>query len=203
MPRQTDGSITTQPAWATGESSFPSDPANPIEDTKDTNWEGFDLRDLSGNPSVLTFETAPFANNVAIVGNGRAEIQVSSDAPDFDLYLRLIDVAPDGTAYNLEGAGHEVVRVSLRDKTQTPRLLKPGEIVTVNFDNLITGNLFKKGHRLRVYLMASWFPTYSRNLQTGKSETVSSEMQKAVITIHHSAKTPSCLLLPVVASEDK
>lgn len=202
-PGHEAGGIATHQALATGTSSFPSDPANPVKDTKDTNWGGFDLRDLSENPSVLAFETAPFVNDIAIVGNGRAEIRVSSDAPDFDLYLRLIDVAPDGTAYNLEGAGHEVVRVSLRDKTQTPRLLKPGEIVTVNFDNLITGNLFKKGHRLRVYLIASWFPTYSRNLQTGKSETVSSETQKAVITIHHSAETPSCLWLPVVASGNK
>ena len=202
-PGKVIGSIAQQQPLATGASSFLSDPATPVKDTKETNWGGFDLRDLSENPSVLTFETAPFAEDVTIVGNGSAQIQVSSDAPDFDLYLRIIDVAPDGTAYNLEGAGHEVVRVSLRDKTQTPRLLKPGEIVTVNFDNLITGNMFKKGHRLRAYLMASWFPTYSRNLQTGKSETASSEMHKAVITIHHGGETPSRLIFPVIASEDK
>ena len=181
-------------------SSFLSDPAQPVRDTQDTNWGAFDLRDLVKNPSVLTFETECFTEDKIVVGPIGAQIHVSSDAPDFDLYLRIIDVAPDGTAYNLEGAGHEVIRVSLRDKTIEPKMLKDGEIVTINFDNLVTGNNFKKGHRLRLYALASWFPTYSRNLQTGKSETVSSEMRKATITIHHSPDHPSYITLPVLSA---
>jgi len=192
------GDIAVRPPEQAGSSAFVSDPANPVRDDRETNWGGFDLRSLAENPAVLTFETEPFAEDKVVVGDIAAQIYASSDAPDFDLYLRLVNVAPDGPAYNLEGAGHEVIRVSLRDKSPEPKLLNPGEIVRLAFDNLITGNTFKKGHRLRIYLHASWFPTYSRNLQTGRSEASSSEMRKATIKIHHGPDTPSGIVLPVL-----
>lgn len=192
------GVIAAREPVQSGSSSFVSDPAHPILDEMETNWGGFDLRKLVENPGVLTFETEPFDEDKVVLGNIPAEITVAGDAPDFDLYLKLIDVAPDGTAFNLEGAGHEVVRVSLRDKTPEPKLLRPGEMVTLAFDNLITGNCFKKGHRLRIQFLASWFPTYSRNLQTGKSEATDSEMRKATIKIFHGPNTPSKIVLPVL-----
>ncbi len=196
-PGGNPGMLSAQEPKVSGSSSFDSDPSQPVRDDADTNWGAFDLRNMSKDPAVLTFETKPFGRDTTILGTIPAEIYASSDGSDFDLYVRIIDVAPDGTAFNLEGAGHEVIRASLREKTTEPKLLKPGEIVKLDFDNLITGNCFKKGHRLRVYIHASWFPTYSRNLQTGKSETKSSEMRKARIAVHSGPDTPSKIVLPV------
>lgn len=195
------GLLSDKPPAVPGLSVFGSDPSRPVRDDADTNWGAFDLRRMADDPAVLTFETEPFAADTTVLGNIPAEIYASSDAPDFDLYLRIIDVAPDGTAYNLESSGHEVIRASLRDKTPEPKPLKIGEIVKLDFDNLITGNCFKKGHRLRVYVHASWFPSYSRNLQTGKSETTDSEMQKATMKIHFGPETPSKITLPVFPSK--
>jgi predicted acyl esterase len=152
---------------------------------------------IDGWSDVLSFETEPFKKDESVVGHVGADVYVSTDAPDFDLYLKLIDVAPDGTAYNLESAGHEVVRASYRDKTVARKLVRPGEVVKISYDNLLTGNTFKKGHRLRVYIMGSWFPTYSRNLQTGQLETTNSEMKKATINILYGPSHPSRLVLPV------
>ena len=70
-----------------------------------------------------------------------------------------------------------------------------------DFDNLLTGNTFKKGHRLRVLIMGSWFPTYSRNLQTGLLETVSSQTRKATVRILYGPQSPSRLVLPVVPAK--
>lgn len=195
------GTLSGQEPKIAGTSSFVSDPNHPVRDTVDTTYGAFDLREMGKDPAVLTFETEPFTGDETVLGIIPAEIYAACDAPDFDLYLRLIDVAPDGTAYNLEATGHEVIRASLRDKTPEPKLLKPGEIVKLSFDNLITGNVFKKGHRLRVYIHASWFPTYSRNLQTGKSEAESPVMQKATIIIHHGPDTPSKITLPVFSAK--
>lgn len=195
------GSISSEPVEQTAALSFVSDPANPVRDEFYTNFGAFDLRKLADRSDVLTYDTAPFSEDTEVVGHVGAEIFVSSDAPDFDLYLKLIDVAPDGTAFNLESAGHEVIRASYRDKSPERRLLQPGEVVRLSFDNLLTGNTFKKGHRLRVYLMGSWFPTYSRNLQTGALETESSEMQKATINVHCGPGYPSKLVLPVIPSD--
>jgi putative CocE/NonD family hydrolase len=195
------GKIRPPPADAEGSISFVADPANPVRDEFGTNFGAFDLKGLSGRPDVLTFETEPFDADLAAVGHIRAEIYASSDAPDFDLYVKLLDVAPDGTAFNVESAGHEVLRASYRDRTVERKLLTPGEVVRLNYTNMLTGNTFKKGHRLRVCIMASWFPTYARNLQTGLLENTSAEMRKATITIHWGPNYPTRLILPVIPSE--
>ena len=192
------GSIVAKPAAQEGQLSFVSDPANPVKDEFGTNFGAFDLRGLAGRSDVLTFETQPFDSDKVVVGHVGADVYVSSDAPDFDLYLKLIDVAPDGTAFNLESAGHEVIRASYRDKTDQRKLLKPGEVVKLSFDNLLTGNTFKKGHRLRVYFVGSWFPVYSRNPQTGALETTSSQTRKATINILFGPQHPTKLVLPIV-----
>ena len=194
------GSIQTARASCQGTVSFVADPATPVRDEFDTNHGAFDLQGLAGRPDVLTFETMPFEADVAVVGHIGAEIHASTDAPDFDLYVKILDVAPDGTAFNLESAGHEVLRASYRDMTMERKLLRPDEVVRLQFRNMMTGNTFKKGHRLRVCLMASWFPTYSRNLQTGQLETVSSVTRKAAIRIHSGPDHPTKLILPILAA---
>jgi len=195
------GAIDTTASPQAGQTSFVADPANPVKDEFGTNFGAFDLRGLESRSDVLTFQTAPFAQDEEVVGHVGADIYVSSDAPDFDLYLKLIDVAPDGTAFNLESAGHEVMRASWRDKTDQRELLQPGQVVEFNFDNLLTGNTFKQGHRLRVYVMASWFPTYSRNLQTGVLETTSSATRTATINVLYGPGQQSQLVLPVIQGE--
>lgn len=196
------GSLAASIPSAAGKTTFVSNPAEPLNDKDMTNFGAYDLRRLSGDPGVATFETAPLDKDLSVMGHVIGEMYVSADvAPDYDLYVKLIDVGPDGTAFNLESAGHEVVRVSYRDKTVGRKLVKSGQVVKLAFDNMITGNTFKKGHRLRVYLMGSWFPVYSRNLQTGLPETYSSKMRTAKITVHTGPQYPSSLRLPVRAGK--
>ena len=191
-------SLLTSPAPGDASVSFVSDPLNPVRDEFRANFGAFDLRGLVDRPDVLTFETEPFAADLPVVGHVRAEIHASSDAPDFDLYVKILDVAPDGAAFNLESAGQEVLRASYRNASRERKLLKPGEIAQLNFTNMLTGNTFRKGHRLRVCIMASWFPTYSRNLQTGELETVSSTTRTAKITVHTGPGFPTKVVLPLV-----
>jgi len=66
---------------------------------------------------------------------------------------------------------------------------------------LLTGNTFKKGHRIRVHVMPSFAPNPARNLQTDASETQSARMRSARITIHHDARHPSRIISPVIPSE--
>ena len=192
------GDLDWRPAGGTAISAFVSDPAHPVKDNFGTNFGGYNLDYLAARPDVLTFETKPFSEPLSIVGNLQAEIYVSTDAPDCDLYVKMLDVAPDGTAFNLMSPGMEVMRVSYRDETPERKLIKKGEVIKLVFKNLRTANTFKQGHRLRVHILGSWYPTYSRNLQTGESETVSAEMRKARINIHHSRQFPSRMILPVI-----
>jgi predicted acyl esterase len=63
---------------------------------------------------------------------------------------------------------------------------------------MLTGNLFRKGHRLRLVVCATFFPHYSRNLHTGKLETEDDVARKAMIRIHHERDHPSSLTLTIV-----
>ena len=66
---------------------------------------------------VLTFDTAPLESDTEVTGPIQAHMFVSCDCRDFDLWVRLYDVAPDGTAFNLMSPGLDVQRASYRDVT--------------------------------------------------------------------------------------
>ena len=101
-----------------------------------------------------------------MVGNITADLFVRTDAPDIDVWVRLFDVLPDGTAWNLMSPGLDVMRMSYRHGRRT--LLKPGRDEEVVLANLMTGNLFKQGHRIRAVVSSSFLPYFGRNRQTGR-----------------------------------
>jgi hypothetical protein len=112
--------------------------------------------------------------------------------------VRLLDVAPDGTAFNLMSLGLDVLRASYRDLKKGRQLLTPDQVYELRFDNLITSNVFRKDHRIRVQVSATFFPNFSRNLHTGELENSSARMQKANISIYTDRRRPSRIVLPVV-----
>ncbi len=180
-----------------GTSRFVSDPARPLTDPFANRVGAHDYRDLPKQPGTAWFETEPLPADLTVMGAIEAELRISVDAPDADVWVKVHDVAPDGTAWNLMSPGLDVVRASTRDGSLEPKLLKPGEVVTLRFSNLYTGNRFAKGHRIRVVLTPEFFPHFSRNLHTGERETTSKTMRSATITLHHDAAHPSRLVLPV------
>ena len=187
------------PADGSGRTSFVSDPERPVEDPRATETGAHDYRDLAGRPDVAVFETAPFESDLRVVGRIRAEMHVSTDAPDVDVWVKLFDVAPDGTAFNLMSPGLDVVRASYRAGGRERELLKPGQVYALRYENLMTGNLFAKGHRLRLVVAGAFFPHFSRNLQTGALETESAASRPARIDVHHTGAHRSHLVLPVVS----
>lgn len=182
----------------TGETVFVSDPANPVRDRWNTAHGAFDLRELSLRDDVLTFETDPMTEDLVVIGAPRVRLFVSSDAPDFDLYARVLDVDPEGRAFNLTSPGNEVIRASYREGKPARKLLKSGEIVELKFDRAITGNAFLKGHRVRLLVHASWFPTFPLNPQNGETELQSANRRPARIHVHFGKDHPSRLELPAV-----
>jgi putative CocE/NonD family hydrolase len=190
---------TRPPGRAAASSGFLSDPLDPVIDPFAGEYGAHDYRALAARSDVLVFETGPLSEPLRVVGAVETEIYLSADAPDADLWVKLEDVAPDGTAWNLSSPGTDVLRASERDRGAAPKPLAPSEIVTMRLPNLRTGNLFAKGHRVRIVLCGSFMPHFSRNLQTGESEARSSKARKASIRIHHDAAHPSRIVLPAVA----
>ena len=184
-------------AKSTPESTFVSDPAHPVTDLYDA-YGAHDYRKLVGRADVQTFDTEPLKEDLEVTGPIQAEMYVSADVQDFDLWVRLLDVAPDGTAFNLMSPGLDVLRASYRDETVEANLVETGKIYLLDLNRMLTSNVFLKGHRIRVQISGAFYPHFSRNLQTGRSEIVSSEMKAGRITIHHDTAHPSRIVLPVV-----
>src|ERR1700681_1556013 len=86
--------------------------------------------------------------------------------------------------------GLDVLRASYREAGQGQQLLEPNRTYVIHLDNLITSNVFKKDHRVRVQISGSFFPNFSRNPQTGDSERNSANMKKARVTIYSGREHP-------------
>jgi putative CocE/NonD family hydrolase len=91
-----------------------------------------------------------------------------------------------------------VQRTSYREIKIGRQLLEPGKIYEVKLNNGLTSELFRAGHRIRVQISASFFPDFSRNLQTGELEANSAKMQKARVRIYHDREHASRVILPIV-----
>ena len=181
--------------------SFVSDPARPYTDPYATEAGAHDYRKLAQLEDVVAYETASFEEDLRVVGPVTAEIYVSTErAKDVDIWVKLFDVAPDGTTFNLMSPGLDVMRASYRKGGRSRDLLRPGRVYPIRLENLMTGNTFRKGHRLRLVIGGTFFPHFSRNLQTGASEVDSAVSRPDRITVHHSARHPSRLVLPVVVA---
>ena len=179
-----------------GESLIRSDPANPVTDPYNGDYGAHDYRDLPRREGVAVFETPPFVDPWELIGQVVTELEVSATVPDFDLWVQLYDVAPDGAAWNLASHGTALLRASYREGGPVRRLVPPGERVQLRIEGPLTANRFLPGHRLRVALSGAFSPLFSVNPQTGAEEFESDSTRAGKIRIHHS--DASLVILPRV-----
>jgi putative CocE/NonD family hydrolase len=175
-----------------------SDPAHPLTDPHAA-YGAHDYRAFAGRKDVLVFDTDPMLADTEVTGPIRAEIYASADVPDFDLWVRLLDVAPDGTAFNLMSPGSDVLRASYRNGKPEPELLKPGEVYKLELNRMLTSNVFRTGHHIRIQISGAFSPHFSRNLQSGESEITSSKMCLAHVRIYHEPDHHSRIELPIIS----
>jgi len=83
-----------------------------------------------------------------------------------------------------------------------PTLLEPNQIYRYEINVGVTGNVFRKGHRIRLEVSSSNFPRFDRNLNTGETWGMSSEIRVARQTVYHDSDHASHLVLPVIPVEE-
>ena len=182
---------------APASSSFNANPDDPVVDPYATSGP-HDYRSLAEREDLLVFDSEPLTQPLRVAGAIEAVIYASCDCRDFDLWVRVFDVHPDGRVINLMSPGNDVLRASYRQPEAGRQSIEPGTTYELRLENLLTGNRFAPGHRIHVQVSASFAPHSSRNLQTGESEVTESISQRATISIHHSAEYPSVIRMPVV-----
>ncbi len=152
---------------------------------------------VEGRRDVLCYTTAPLTAPLEVVGPVRLQLFVSSSASDTDFTGKLVDVYPDGRAFNLSDG---ILRARYRDSLSEATLLQPGEVYEVEIDLVATANVFRPGHRIRLEVSSSNFPRFDRNTNTGRTIATDGDgdIRQAVNRIHHSPSFPSRLVLPVI-----
>jgi len=146
-------------------------------------------------PDILVFQTAPLDAPVSIAGPVSAVLYASSDAPDTDWYVTLMDVDDKGEVFHLV---RSALRARFRNGMDKPEPLEKDKVYAFNLDMWQTGITFQKGHRIRVEVASAMFPMFSRNLNTGGHNEKETKFRKAAQKIYHTAEYPSHVLLPVV-----
>ncbi len=143
---------------------------------------------LIARPDILSFETAPLPEDIAIAGPVTLRLRVSTDAPDTDFTAKLVDVYPPssdyprGYALNITDG---IFRVRYRKGYDRPEPVAAGEgAFEITITPFATANLFAKGHRIRLDISSSNFPKYDINPNTGEPEGTSRRSRVAVNSLY-------------------
>jgi putative CocE/NonD family hydrolase len=199
-----DGALSAAAPAADHPDSFAYDPMNPVPSyggnvccTGNAVQGGaFDQRKMEARADILVYTTEPFKEGTELSGPIDATLYVSSDAKDTDFTVKVIDVGPDGTAYNLD---ETIQRVRYRDGYDKPPVfMEPSKVYKVNLSPMTTSNYFPAGHRLRIEVSSSNFPRFDRNLNTGGNNYDETQGVVAHNSVHHSTQYPSQLTITVV-----
>jgi uncharacterized protein len=202
-----DGALSTVMPKAEKADAFDYDPANPVPTIGGRLCCGagyspgpFDQRSNEGRSDVLVYSTPPLDQDLEVTGFITAELYATTSAADTDFTAMIVDVDPSGYARYL---GDGIIRARYRNSTAKAEPIEGGKLYKYTIDLWATSNVFKAGHRIRVYISSSNFPRFNRNLNTGEKTFGATRMEKARQTIYHDAEHPSAIVLPVIPRESK
>jgi putative CocE/NonD family hydrolase len=199
-----DGTLAAAAPASDQPDSFVYDPMNPVPSyggnvccTGNAVTAGaFDQRKMESRADILVYTSEPFREGTEVSGPIDLTLYVSSDAKDTDFTVKVLDVYPDGTAYNLD---ENIQRLRYRDGYDKPPVwMEPGKVYKVLFQPLTTSNYFDAGHRIRVEISSSNFPRFDRNLNTGGNNYDEVKGVVAHNSVHHSKQYPSQVTVSVV-----
>ncbi len=202
--RNGDGTLAARAPGRDAPDRFTYDPMNPVmSHGGNVCCQGnavtpgsLDQREMEERPDILVYTSEPFENGLELTGPITPTLYVSSDAKDTDFTVKVIDVYPDGTAYNLD---ESIQRMRYRDGYDKPLVwMEPGKVYKVTLQPLTTSNWFGPGHRLRIEISSSNFPRFDRNLNTGGNNYDESKGVVAHNVVHHSRQYPSQIEVTVM-----
>ena len=198
-----DGTLAEKAPAKDSPDAFTYDPMNPVPSyggnvcCTGNAVEGgaFDQQQMEARNDILVYTTEPLEEGIEVSGFIESVLYVSSDAKDTDFTIKLIDVYPDGRAYNLD---ETIQRVRYREGYDKEVFMEDGKVYELKMTPMSTSNYFEKGHRIRIEISSSNFPRFARNLNTGGNNYDEAEGVVAHNKIHHSRKYPSRVVMPVV-----
>jgi predicted acyl esterase len=199
-----DGRLVETAGGTDHPDSFIYDPMNPVTTLGGggccqgtaVKFGSFDQNTQLARNDILVYDSEPFKEGTEVSGPITVTLYVSSDAKDTDFTFKVMDVYPDGRAFNLT---ENIQRMRYREGYDKPPVwMKDGEVYKVTFQPIDTSNFFFPGHKLRVAVSSSNFPRFDRNLNTGGNNYDESKGVIAHNVVHHDAEHPSKITFTVV-----
>ncbi len=199
-----DGVLTPKPPAVDRPDAFVYDPQHPVPSyggnvccTGNAVQGGaFDQRKMEARPDILVYTSEPFREGTEVSGPIEVTLYASSDAKDTDFTVKLLDVYPDGRAYNLD---ETIQRARYRDGyDKPPVMMEPGKVYKVTLQPMTTSNFFEAGHRIRLEVSSSNFPRFDRNLNTGGRNYDEAQGVVAHNVVHHSRQYATSMTITVV-----
>ena len=150
---------------------------------------------MEARQDILVYTTDPLEQGVEVSGTIEVTLFVSSDVKDTDFTVKLVDVYPDGRAYNLD---ETILRARYREGYDKQVFMEKDKVYELTISPMSTSNYFDAGHRIRIEVSSSNFPRFTRNLNTGGNNYDETEGIVAHNKVHHSRNYPSKIRLPIV-----
>jgi putative CocE/NonD family hydrolase len=202
--RAGDGILNTEKPAEEQPDNYLYNPRNPVPTQAGIGraiehvWEAHDQGPVENRMDVLVYTSPVMESDVEVTGPVVIKLFAASSAADTDFSGKLVDVWPDGKAYNIVDG---IVRARYRDSFSKPEPIKPDTVYEYTIDLRSTSIVFKAGHRIRVEISSSNFPRWDRNLNTGNPIGRDSDIKAALQTIFHNRNFQSHILLPVIPRE--
>ena len=190
---QGDGKLSFNKDSSGGDfDSFTYDPLNPVPSAGGAMlgpWGGIRKQnEIEKREDVLIYDGPILSAPLEITGPLEAYLYVESSAKTTDFTVKLVDVYPDGTAYNISDGIIRIEEMSVDQ--ETPKKIK--------IRMRPTSNVFQAGHKLRIEISSSNFPRYERNLNLHQDLVSGRKTIKAGQKVFHSGEYPSFILLPTI-----
>ena len=97
---------------------------------------------MEARADILVYTSEPLKEGIEVSGPIEPTLYVSSDAKDTDFTVKVLDVYPDGTAYNLD---ETIQRLRYRDGYDKPPVwMEPGKVYKVALQPMTTSNYFAR-----------------------------------------------------------
>lgn len=186
-----DGTLTVSaPTFEEPADTFVYDPRQPVPSLGGAMFGshgGIALQNaVEERSDVLVYSTGPLEEDIEATGPVSLTLYVSTDAPSTDFTAKLVDVHPDGTAYNVSEG---ILRRSYGGIAQPAK---------IQIDLWPTSMVFLKGHHIRLEISSSNYPRFDRHPNTEDPLPTATHPITATQHISHGPETPSQLVLPVI-----
>jgi putative CocE/NonD family hydrolase len=201
-----DGALSLAPPAVEKKDEFEYDPKNPVPTIGGRLCCGqmlppgpADQRPNESRRDVLVFSTPPLTADIEVTGFISLELYASTSAVTTDFTALLVDVDLNGYARFLTDG---IVRVGYSEDAANGSKVTPNEVRKYTIDLWATANVFKAGHRVRLYVSSSNFPRFNLNLNTGEPIVGAARSVAAHQTIYHDRQYSSALILPVIPGRE-